>query len=89
MTVPYDADFKVGASGTRSYRGASLAAFAHLARRKGYRLVATERVNAVFLRSDVAPEIPAIAVAQGFRPPNNVARSQDAFAKIENAGLSS
>jgi hypothetical protein len=87
VTVPYDADFKVGASGTRSYRGASLAAFAHLARRKGYRLVATERVNAVFLRSDVAPEIPAIAVAQGFRPPNNVARAQDAFAKIENAGL--
>jgi hypothetical protein len=87
VTVPYDADFKVGTSGTRSYRGASLAAFAYLARRKGYRLVATERVNAVFLRCDVAPEIPAIAVAQGFRPPNNVARAQDAFAKIENAGL--
>lgn len=87
VTVPYDADFKVGASGTRSYRGASLAAFAHLGRRKGYRLVATERVNAVFLRNDVAPEIPAIEVAHGYRPPNNVARAQDAFAKIEKAGL--
>ena len=74
VTVPYDADFKVGASGTRSYRGASLTAFAHLARRKGYRLVATERVNAVFLRNDVAPDIPAIEVAHGYRPPNNVAR---------------
>jgi hypothetical protein len=87
VTVPYDADFKVGASGTRSYRGASLMALSHLARRKGYRLVATERVNAVFLRNDVAPEIHAIEVAHGYRPPNNAARAQDVFAKIERAGL--
>ena len=87
VTVPYDADFKVGASGTRSYRGASLAAFVHLAHRKGYRLVATERVNAIFLRNDVAPDIPAISVANGYRPPNNAARAQDALAKIERAGL--
>jgi len=87
VTVPYDADFKVGASGTRSYRGASLKAFSHLAHRKGYRLVATERVNAVFLRNDVAPEIAAIEVAHGYRPPNNAARAQDVFAKIERAGL--
>jgi hypothetical protein len=87
VTVPYDADFKVGAAGTRSYRGASLAAFVHLAHRKGYRLVATERVNAIFLRNDVAPEVPAITVANGYRPPNNAARAQDALAKIERAGL--
>jgi hypothetical protein len=87
VTIPYDADFKVGASGTRSYRGASLAAFVHLAHRKGYRLVATERVNGIFLRNDVAPEIAAITVANGYRPPNNAARAQDAFAKIEKAGL--
>jgi hypothetical protein len=87
VTVPYDADFKVGALGTRSYRGASLAAFVHLAHRKGYRLVATERVNAIFLRNDVAPDIPAVSVANGYRPPNNAARAQDALAKIERAGL--
>jgi len=87
VTIPYDAEFKVGAGGTRSYRGASLAAFAHLARKKGYRLIATERVNAVFLRNDVAPDIPALEVAHGYRPPNNVARAQDAIAKIEKAGL--
>ena len=87
VTIPYDADFKVGAAGTRSYRGASLAAFVHLAHRKGYRLVATERVNGIFLRNDVAPEIPAITVASGYRPPNNAARAQDALAKIERAGL--
>jgi hypothetical protein len=87
VTVPYDAEFKVGAAGTRSYRGASLAAFVLLARRKGYRLIATERVNGVFLRNDVAPDIHAIEVADGYRPPNNVARAQDAFAKIERAGL--
>jgi hypothetical protein len=88
VTVPYDADFKVGTAGTtRSYRGASLAAFVYLARRKGYRLVATERVNAIFLRNDVAPEVPAIEVAHGYRPPNNVARAQDVFEKIEKAGL--
>jgi hypothetical protein len=87
VTVPYDADFRVGTSVTRSYRGASLAAFAHLGRRKGYRLVATERVNAVFLRNDVAPEIPGMEVTHGYRPPNNAARAQDALAKIEKAGL--
>jgi hypothetical protein len=87
VTVPYNPEFKVGSSGTRAFRGASLAALVHLSRRKGYRLIATERVNAVFLRNDVAPEIGAMEVAQGYRPPNNVTRAQDALAKIEKAGL--
>ena len=87
VTVPYDPEFKVGAPGTRSYRGASLAALVHLSRRKGYRLVATERVNAFFVRNDIAPAIPALDVARGYRPPSNVTRARDAFEKIEQAGL--
>ena len=49
--------------------------------------MATERVNAFFLRNDVSPAIPEIDVARAYRPPNNVARAHDAFAKIEQAGL--
>ena len=87
VTIPYDAEFEVGAVGTRAYRGASLAALVHLGRRKGYRLVATERVNAIFLRNDVAPAISEIDTVRGYRPPSNMARSNDVFAKIEKEGL--
>jgi len=87
VTVPYDAEFQVGARGTRSYRGASLPALVHLGRRKGYRLVATERMNAVFLRDDVATAIPAIDAARGFRPPSNAGRAKNPFDKIDQAGL--
>jgi hypothetical protein len=87
VTIPYDAEFEVGAVGTRAYRGASLAALVHLGRRKGYRLVATERVNAIFLRNDIAPAIGEIDAARGYRPPSNMARSNDVFAKIEKEGL--
>jgi hypothetical protein len=88
VTVPYDSAFEIGVSGPRSYRGASLAALACLGRRKGYRLVATERVNAFFLRNDVAPSIPAIDVRRGYRAPKEMATAQDVFEKIERAGLS-
>jgi hypothetical protein len=87
VTVPNDPDFRVGAQGTRSYRGASLMALVHLGQRKGYRLVATERVNAIFIRNDIAPEIPAIDVARGFRAPKEAKDAQDVFGKIERAGL--
>jgi hypothetical protein len=87
VTIPYDAEFEVGAVGTRAYRGASLAALVHLGRRKGYRLVATERVNAIFLRNDIAPAISEIDTVRGYRPPSNMARSNDVFAKIEKEGL--
>jgi hypothetical protein len=87
VTVPYDADFKVGAVGTRAYRGASLMALVHLGHRKGYRLVATERVNAVFLRNDIAPEVPEIEAVRAYRPPSNLARSSDVFEKIQKEGL--
>jgi hypothetical protein len=87
VTVPYDENFEVGSTGTRSYRGASLTALVHLSRRKGYRLVASERVNAFFVRHDVSPAIPEIDVARAYRPPKNLARSNDVFDKIEQARL--
>ena len=88
VTIPYDASFRLSAAGTRGYRGASLAALVCLARRKGYRLVATERVNAFFLRSDVEPSIAEIDVRRGYRaPPKASAAVGDVFTKIEQAGL--
>lgn len=87
VTVPYDADFEIGGRGTRGYRGASLAALVHLAHRKGYRLIATERVNAFFLRNDIAPSMPALDVARGYRAPKEMQSAPDVFAKIEEAGL--
>jgi len=52
-------------------RGASLAAIEKLARRKGYRLVVCDPTgtNAFFLRDGVAPDLPAITVAEAYRPP--------------------
>jgi len=86
VTIPYDPTFTL--SGTlRSYRGASLTALVHLGGRKGYRLIATERVNAFFLRNDIAPEIPAVDPVRGYRAPLNLSESKDVFGKIERAQL--
>jgi hypothetical protein len=66
LTVPRDQPL----DGTPdAYFGASLAAFDKLARRKGYRLVVCDPmgVNAFFLRNDVAPQVPAVPVAQAYR----------------------
>jgi hypothetical protein len=87
VTVPYSAEFDVNAIGNRSYHGASLTALVHLGRRKGYRLIATERVNAFFLRNDVAPEIREIDAASGYRAPLNIASARHVFEKLERAGL--
>ena len=87
VTIPYASDFDLSAIGNRGYRGASLAALAHLGRTKGYRLVATERVNAFFLRNDLAPDIREIDVARGYRAPLNITRAKDVFHKIAKAGL--
>jgi hypothetical protein len=87
VTVPYNAEFDLAEMATRGYRGASLGALVHLAARKGYRLVATERVNAVFLRNDIAPEIQAITVQRGYRAASNAHPKRDAFSKIQASGL--
>jgi hypothetical protein len=87
VTIPYDPLFRLSESATRAYRGASLAALTQLSQHKGYRLVASERVNAFFLRNDVAPDIPAIDVTRGYRAPK-AAHVEDVFTKIQQAGLS-
>ena len=87
VTIPYSSEFDLGAIGNRGYRGASLAALAHLGRAKGYRLVATERVNAFFLRNDLGPDIREIDVARGYRAPLNITRGKDVYLKIAKAGL--
>lgn len=86
VTIPYDPQFRLDRAATRAYRGASLAALTHLSQRKGYRLVASERVNAFFMRNDVAPSIPAIPVSRGYRAPKGM-NIDDVFTKIDQAGL--
>lgn len=86
VSIPYDPEFRLDRVATRAYRGASLSALTHLAQRKGYRLVASERVNAFYMRNDVAPEIPAIPVSRGYRAPKGM-DLDDVFTKIDQAGL--
>jgi hypothetical protein len=87
VTVPYSPEFDLQAIGLRSYRGASLAALVHLGRRKGYRLVATERVNAFFLRNDVGPDIQEIDAKVAYRAPLNISNARKVFGEIDKAGL--
>lgn len=86
VSIPYDPEFRLDRVPTRAYRGASLSALTHLAQRKGYRLVASERVNAFYMRNDVAPDIPAIPVSRGYRAPKGM-DLDDVFTKIDQAGL--
>ena len=67
VTIPLDQALE---NTPKGYNGASLAALADLASRKGYRLVACEQagVNAFFLRHDVAPDTPAVTPLEAFRP---------------------
>lgn len=85
VTLPYDPGFDLGQQPTRAYRGASLSALTRLGRRKGYRLVATERVNAFFVRNDVVPEVPECPLGLAYRGPAN--RIKDVFAKFKDKGL--
>lgn len=88
VSVPYDPGFDIAKSATRGYRGASLQALVHLGRRKGYHLVATERVNGFFVRDDVQPALVEIDVARAYREPaNQPSGAGDVFRKIEAAGL--
>jgi hypothetical protein len=91
--VPYRPDFVRDSSICRGlYFGASLRALARLAHRKGYRLVATENVNAFFLRNDVAPGIPACDVNTAYElyskhEPRLDALGQDYFAVLRKKRL--
>jgi hypothetical protein len=68
LTIPYHPDFSFSAlpSDQALFRSASLAAYAAVCRRKGYRLVGINALgfNAIFLRDDVlAAEMPEIQVS--------------------------
>ena len=68
VTVPYDERFDRQRHHTMYY-GASLQAWARLAGRKGYRLVAVEPagINAFFVRNDLALHIPACDPRSAYR----------------------
>jgi hypothetical protein len=69
VSVPYQPDFRIDYDRRPYYTGASLAAFAKLARERGYRLVGTQRLgfNALFVRSGVGEDLlPGISPAQCF-----------------------
>jgi len=76
VTIPYDPQFRHRAKTPRYYCGASLAAYARLARRRGYVLVGGESCNAFFVRTEAlrgaVREVPASEV---YRPPEPGART--------------
>ncbi len=68
VTVPYDPAFRID----KQYFGASLAAYAKLAREKGYRLVGCQRwgFNAFFVQSGVGEDVlPEVSPAECFDTP--------------------
>ncbi|MEE2791797.1 MAG: hypothetical protein VX453_09210, partial [Acidobacteriota bacterium] len=79
-TIPYDSGFSIKTAPTRAYRGASLEAMVRLGRRKGYRLITSERVNAVFLREDVPSKLPTLTSALAYQAPAN--RVKNLFGKL-------
>jgi hypothetical protein len=94
VVVPYDPEFSIPMSGPlkRAYFGASLKAFTELGRNKGYRLVAVEPtgVNAFFLRTDLAPHIPASEPRAAYKfhasTRNRLLRGFDIWETIEKEG---
>lgn len=85
VTVPDDPAFDIGKQPTRAYRGASLEALVRLGKRKGYRLVATERVNAFFVRDDVGPLLTACDASAIYRGPGN--RMKAVYGKLGGFNL--
>lgn len=86
VVVPYnDADQEQKSV----YYGASLRALDHLARSKGYRLVATEPrgVNAFFVRNDVGTDVPASRVDAVYRLLDRNEQRLDVYSFIAEAGL--
>lgn len=85
ISIPYTQDFERHArhhSGL--YYGASLAAFAHLARKHGYELVGagSAGVNAFFVRADVLPSsLRPVSVPDAYRPAR-FRQSRDAEGKL-------
>ena len=93
VTVPYDEAFDRQRHHAMYY-GASLTAWTRLAQTKGYRLVAVEPagINAFFLRSDLAPHIPACDPRTAYRVLEKhdvlMAAGEDVFAYAQRERLS-
>ena len=85
VTIPYKPEFRLKEAPTRAYRGASLEAMVRLGRRKGYRLVSSERINAVFLRDDIDSDLPTLETREAYQPPAN--RGREVYKKIGDHGL--
>jgi hypothetical protein len=90
-TVPYADDFNgyriASRNGLPNFSGASLTAFVKLARRKGYRLVAINRLgyNAFFLRQGLAENvIPTLEVRDCFSHPKVVQGMRERFPLIKD-----
>jgi hypothetical protein len=90
-TVPYSPNFQASAYTIKqhlpNYCGASLLAFTKLARRKGYRLIGTNRYgyNAFFILAGLAEDLlPTIEVKDCFSHPKVIAGMRDRFPVIEN-----
>jgi hypothetical protein len=86
VTIPYAADFRLPEAATRAYRGASIEAMVRLGKRLGYRLITSERINAVFLRDDVPSDLPTLTASLAHQAPAN--RVKDVFGKLSHKGLS-
>jgi hypothetical protein len=71
VTIP--ADVSLDESAPDGYHGASLAALAKLADRKGYRLLACDMagINAFFARNDLRQDIPGVSPSRAFRKQRN------------------
>jgi hypothetical protein len=72
IVVPYKPDFqRFKAHGSGIYAGASLAALEHLANKKGFALVGTNRAgnNAFFVENSRLGPLPRLTAVQAFTPP--------------------
>jgi len=84
VTIP--ADVSLDESAPDGYHGASLAALAKLADRKGYRLLACDMagINAFFARNDLRQDIPGVSPSRAFRKQRN---RVDPVGVTERAGV--
>lgn len=70
VSVPYRNDFYRGnAHFSNIFYGASLGAFAYLAKKKGYHLVCTSILgnNAFFIRDDIPSTLPEVSVSEAYK----------------------
>lgn len=90
-TVPYADDFDYRryptTNGGPNFAGASLKAFVELGRRKGYRLVGTNRLgfNAFFVRHGHGDHLlPEVSVAECFSQPKTIQDLRDRFPLVKD-----